>query len=136
MLNLSRFTRFSWGKISIKRFGLCKKLTFCNSGTISTFHIYLKEEGELVSRPPNDLCIDIWISVMSQHPDNRETGYSNVLKENRQRPKSVPTCKLHYWIKNWPWDGKSSLDAIFVMVNDDIRQLYPSSLWIIIYLSD
>ena len=22
-----------------------------------------------------DLCIDIWVSVMSQHPDNRETWY-------------------------------------------------------------
>ena len=27
----------------------------------------------------DDLCLDIWVSVMSQHPDNRETGYSNVL---------------------------------------------------------
>ena len=30
----------------------------------------------------DDLCIDIWVSVMitmSQHTDNRETGYSNVL---------------------------------------------------------
>ena len=30
---------------------------------------------------PDDLCIDIWISVMiiSQHPDSREVGHSNVL---------------------------------------------------------
>ena len=29
----------------------------------------------------DDLCIAVWVSVMimSQHPDNRETGYSNVL---------------------------------------------------------
>ena len=33
----------------------------------------------LVSLPPDDLCICIWISELSQHPDNRETGCSNVL---------------------------------------------------------
>ena len=33
----------------------------------------------LVGRPLDDLCVDIWTSVMSQHPDTRETGYSNVL---------------------------------------------------------
>ena len=39
---------------------------------------------QLVSRPLDDLCICIWISVMimSQNPDNRETGYSNVLACN------------------------------------------------------
>ena len=30
----------------------------------------------------DDLCISIRVSVMSQHPDNRETGYSNVLQVN------------------------------------------------------
>ena len=35
----------------------------------------------VVSSPLDDLCIDIWISamIMSQHPDTRETGDSNVL---------------------------------------------------------
>ena len=37
----------------------------------------------------DDLCIDIWVSVMimSQHPDNRETWYSNVL------PRHSPQCR-------------------------------------------
>ena len=37
---------------------------------------------EVVSSPLDDLCIDIWISaiiILSQHPDTRETGDSNVL---------------------------------------------------------
>ena len=37
----------------------------------------------LVSSPLDDLCIDIWISAMSQHPDTRETGDSNVLAPTR-----------------------------------------------------
>ena len=36
---------------------------------------------ELVSCLLNDLCICVWISVLiiSANPDNKETGYSNVL---------------------------------------------------------
>ena len=40
-------------------------------------------DGNQLVAQLDDLCIDIWVSVMiiclSQHPDNRETWYSNVL---------------------------------------------------------
>ena len=52
----------------------------------------LKAQNEsnnyLVSSPLDDLCIDIWISVMiSQNPDDKETGYSNVLTTTCTLPK-------------------------------------------------
>ena len=40
----------------------------------------------LISSPLDDLCIDIWMSVMinlSQNPDDKEIGYSNVLANAR-----------------------------------------------------
>ena len=45
-----------------------------------------QEQGTipLVSRPLDDLFICIWISLLSQHQDNRETGYSNVLQYHKK----------------------------------------------------
>ena len=64
-----------------------------------TLHcLCLLPRDPLVSRPLDDLCIYIWISVMSQHPNNRETGYSNVLEihpPNPIRPSTYSTTVLH-----------------------------------------
>ena len=43
--------------------------------------------SHLVSSPLDDLCIAIWIS---QNPDDRETGYSNVLAQ--------PNTSLRHWL--------------------------------------
>ena len=96
--SLSQNRSFSFNPLKKKKDRFWDRLMY----TMYTIHIHIIYDDIhiykiLVSSPLDDLCIDIWMSVMiiylSQNPDDKEIGYSNVLRPSRSGPqRNVLQC--------------------------------------------
>ena len=106
-----------------------RKLLNQNSVSFLGFSFHEKENASnnLVGSPLDDLTC-IWISEMmhpvslSQNPDDRETGYSNVLL-NQRSAKDLPSCSIHQPV--------FALLAPQLNVTQELWRVTPALDWII-----